>query len=527
MRRSRASAAEQARGNFTPPPRAAASYADARDPRAAFEPPAAGGRRSPRDWRVATRLNTILLLPALVALVFGGLGIKSSLDTWRQAGDAERTARLVRAAAAYGHALLDERDRGAEPLLTGESDNRAIRESRNATDAAKKNFDRYAAEAPGTPGLRRRLAAFSEAEKALPKLRESAYRGAAAGGTRTEDGYTAVQRPLMELANELASYPGDITAYGQTVHAISLAESAASLQRSLGAHLLVRPGPSDKDREAQLAAFGAGRYLERVALGEYTSGSAEGDVKRLRDTLAGKGRTDERDKIADAISAERAGGSGATPTSWFDASTRTFDAYRSIEEGLAGDALAAARQTTSDALRDAVVNAAVVVLALLLALVIAGLMGRSMSRSTRRLRDAAFEVAEQRLPATVDQLSRTEPGRVDTRVAPVPVTTRDEIGEVARAFDQVHREAVRLAAEQALLRSNIDTIFANLSRRNQHLIEGQLSVISGLESTEADPSRLESLFRLDHLATRLRRNGENLLVLSGEEPGRRWDRPGP
>ena len=150
-----------------------------------------------------------------------------------------------------------------------------------------------------------------------------------------------------------------------------------------------------------------------------------------------------------------------------------------------------------------------------------------MSRSMRRLRTAAFDVAEQRLPMLVDQLSRTEPGRVDTRVEPIPIDSTDEIGEVARAFDQVHREAVRLAAEQALLRGNVNAIFTNLSRRNQSLIEGQLTLITDLENNEADPDQLESLFRLDHLATRMRRNGENLLVLAGEEPGRRWDQPVP
>ncbi|MFE2438596.1 ATP-binding protein, partial [Streptomyces sp. NPDC059409] len=119
------------------------------------------------------------------------------------------------------------------------------------------------------------------------------------------------------------------------------------------------------------------------------------------------------------------------------------------------------------------------------------------------------------------------PGRVDTKVQPIPITSTDEIGEVARAFDQVHREAVRLASEQALLRGNINAIFTNLSRRNQSLIEGQLSLITDLENNEADPDQLENLFRLDHLATRMRRNGENLLVLAGEEPGRRWDQPVP
>ena len=116
---------------------------------------------------------------------------------------------------------------------------------------------------------------------------------------------------------------------------------------------------------------------------------------------------------------------------------------------------------------------------------------------------------------------------MDTSVESVGVHCRDEIGQVAAAFDDVHREAVRLAAEQALLRGNVNAMFTNLSRRSQGLIQRQLSLISELESREADPDQLSSLFKLDHLATRMRRNGENLLVLAGEEPGRRWTRPVP
>ena len=127
----------------------------------------------------------------------------------------------------------------------------------------------------------------------------------------------------------------------------------------------------------------------------------------------------------------------------------------------------------------------------------------------------------------VRTLSESDPQDVDTSVAPIGINTTDEIGHVARAFDQVHAQAVRLAAEQALLRGNINAMFTNLSRRSQGLIQRQLSMISELESREADPDQLASLFKLDHLATRMRRNGENLLVLAGEDPGRRWTRPVP
>ncbi|CAM5522616.1 hypothetical protein SALBM311S_02356 [Streptomyces alboniger] len=218
---------------------------------------------------------------------------------------------------------------------------------------------------------------------------------------------------------------------------------------------------------------------------------------------------------------------GISAPNWWAVTTLKFNAYRQIESDLADTAVNEAADISDNARQDAFITGAAVVVALLAAFILAGMVARQMSRAMRQLRNAAFGIAEQRLPMLVDQLSRTDPGRVDTRVQPIPITTRDEIGEVARAFDQVHREAVRLAAEQALLRGNINAIFTNLSRRNQSLIEGQLTLITDLENNEAEPDQLENLFKLDHLATRMRRNGENLLVLAGEEPGRRWDQPVP
>jgi signal transduction histidine kinase len=91
----------------------------------------------------------------------------------------------------------------------------------------------------------------------------------------------------------------------------------------------------------------------------------------------------------------------------------------------------------------------------------------------------------------------------------------------------VHREAVRLAAHQARLRGNLSAVFVNLSRRSQMLAERQLGIIESLEQSEQDPDRLSGLFRLDHLATRMRRNSENLLVLGGHEDPRKWSQPVP
>ncbi|MER8068615.1 nitrate- and nitrite sensing domain-containing protein [Streptomyces sp. NPDC094034] len=565
MRRSKTSSAEQqARGNFTPPPRAAVPPAVATG-----SPPVAGGssRFSPRNWRVPTRLNAILLVPVLVGLVMGGFQVKGAVDTWQEARDAERTALVVRAASEYSKALLNERDLTAQPLLTNKRDAPSVVQARAATDAAKRKFDVAVRDMPAKEGLERRLGLFRGEEPKLESIRKTAYTagvetpdkdGGNGGPVATEEGYVLVQHSLMEFANELGLGTGNITSYGRTVYALQLARAAGSLQRSIGMHLLVRPSQKDDVRDGQSIAFSSYAYLEDIAIAEYVSGGTAEDTVRLQDVMREQAAAGARKlataqqqamaagqdfkappskngsvldgmvaAIATGDSPERLAARGVTPETWMAASTAKFDGYTEIEKDLVDRAVTEAAQISDNARNDAIINGAVVILALLAAFILAGMMAQQMSRSMRALRTAAFGIAEQRLPMLVDQLSRAEPGRVDTRVQPIPIDSRDEIGEVARAFDQVHREAVRLAAEQAMLRGNVNAIFTNLSRRNQSLIEGQLSLISDLENNEGDPDQLENLFKLDHLATRMRRNGENLLVLAGEEPGRRWNQPVP
>ncbi|MFE4549330.1 nitrate- and nitrite sensing domain-containing protein [Streptomyces sp. NPDC056785] len=563
MRRSKNGPEPSARGNFTPPPRGAAP-AQVPVPEPVPAPAPSGGRLSPRNWRVPTRLNAILLIPVVVGLVMGGFQVNSSINTWQQAQDAEKTARLVQAALAYGDKLFVERDVTAQPLLEnkngkGPSDPVVVKAYKE-TDQAAVAFNQAAQNMPKTPGLERRLANFRKVEPGLALLRKVAYTAKAETGpnpgVQTEQGYLNIQHPLMEFANELGLGTGNITSYGRTVYAISLSKAALSLERSIGMHLLVKPGPGLGTLTTQRTALSSFAYLEGIAVEEYLGGGTEADAAKLdamkkqitaelksQGTQAATAAAAQGEKyvpppgdmlarvvsLKSPLDSDRAelAAAGVTPQNWWAVNTAKYNGYRQIESDLADKAVAEAADIADNAKTDALITGGAVVLALLFAFILAGMVARQMSRSMRQLRNAAFGVAEQRLPMLVDQLSRTDPGRVDTRVQPIPITTTDEIGEVARAFDQVHREAVRLAAEQALLRGNINAIFTNLSRRNQSLIEGQLTLITDLENNEADPDQLENLFRLDHLATRMRRNGENLLVLAGEEPGRRWDQPVP
>ena len=153
----------------------------------------------------------------------------------------------------------------------------------------------------------------------------------------------------------------------------------------------------------------------------------------------------------------------------------------------------------------------------------------SITRPLRSLTRQAKDMAERRLPRAVAHILETPFGE-DVHVpevAPVEVRTRDEVADVAAALNTVQDSALDLAIEQAVLRRNIADSFVNLGRRNQNLLGRQLDFITELETNETDPDVLANLFKLDHLATRMRRNAESLLVLAGVEPPRQWVNPVP
>ncbi len=210
---------------------------------------------------------------------------------------------------------------------------------------------------------------------------------------------------------------------------------------------------------------------------------------------------------------------------WFFATSATIDLLRKVEVQLADETASASRAGAAAADRRVAIDVAgIAVPAVILALCM--VMAGSMARPLRRLERAALQVAERGLPGVIERLQRGELVDPDEQ-APLEVRSKDEIGQVARAFNEVHRVATRVATEQAALRKSIGDLFHNLARRSQGLVDRQLELIDELERGEADPERLEELFRIDHLATRMRRNAENLVVLSGTEQFRRWSEPVP
>jgi signal transduction histidine kinase len=173
--------------------------------------------------------------------------------------------------------------------------------------------------------------------------------------------------------------------------------------------------------------------------------------------------------------------------------------------------------------RDAAIRDSVLVLAAIVAvLIIVLLVARSLIQPLRLLRDSALKVAHEDLEREIVRVRAGD----EHAPEPLPVYTTEEIGQVAHAVDELHTQALLLAGDEARLRLLVNDMFETMSRRNRSLVDQQLMLIDRLERNEEDPDRLDSLFRLDHLAARMRRNGANLLVLAGA-PSSRGDQRAP
>ena len=566
-------AAEQAGFSaFTPTEERTPTTPAPKPPTAANEPRPGAGQAGdgssrydflrPRNWRVPTRLIAILLIPVIISLVFGGLRVNTSVDGYIKASRAEKTAELAKAATELAEALENERDKTLIPLMTGQDPNNEVTKRRADTDAALKAYEAAYAASDKSGELPRRHEAFETLVVDLPHLRQVAY-GKELFASATASAYSTMFAPLLAYDNSVGNGSANATSKGRAIYAMSLAKASASTQRSLMLSLLVGAATGattryeNQDMTQQILVS---EKLEQVSISEFTTGSDPVDAKKYADAQVALATAQDRSAYkmpngtvptmqgllalaanyaeaaaigqqrgkaaADAAYAE-AKNAGLTPDNWNQAAGNHIQALRNTEVALLDDVLTDSRNLKDNALYDAILNTVIVVAALILAGLLTGYVARSMILGMRTLRSAALEIADHRLPDLVEKLSKTDPDRVDTSVTAIPLHGKDEIGEVARAFDQVHQQAVALAAEQALLRGNVNAIFTNLSRRSQGLIQRQLALITDLENNEADPDQLENLFKLDHLATRMRRNGENLLVLAGEEAGRRWNTPVP
>ncbi|MFE9441320.1 nitrate- and nitrite sensing domain-containing protein [Streptomyces sp. NPDC006602] len=503
-------------------------------------PSGPGPRIALRNWRISTRLVSLLALPVVAATSLGALRINQSMDDIQQLDNMKLLTEMTKQATELAAALQEERDQSAGPLAHGSSaTDYTVKGYRDKTDRAADAFRDAAEEVDASSkdgnlqGVRESLVGLVRDLGGLEKIRSAAYE-TTNNASQTVEGYHRLVTHLLDLSQDMAEATSNPEMIQRTraLSAFSSAKEYASIQRAILAAALPTGNTtfgrlSENDRlyaegaleseDSDLSSFrsiygtdNAPELLKPIEQGNPTIQATDTYASRALRTSTGLADLDKR-----------------SYKDWVDDSSTKIEQMGNIEHTLLEDMEQKARELRNASEQEAIISGALILLVLGVSLVGAFVVARSMIRSLRRLQETATKVAQDRLPELVKQLSESDPQDVDTSVQSVGVHSRDEIGQVAAAFDDVHREAVRLAAEQALLRGNVNAMFTNLSRRSQGLIQRQLSLISELESREADPDQLSSLFKLDHLATRMRRNGENLLVLAGEEPGRRWTRPVP
>lgn len=215
------------------------------------------------------------------------------------------------------------------------------------------------------------------------------------------------------------------------------------------------------------------------------------------------------------------------PVSWTDAMNTVIDNLRTVQQQIGSDITSRADslRNTATTLLIGISILAVLTVVAMIALVVGA--ARSVIGPLGQLARDADAVSARRLPETVALMQTTETEVPPPPPVTVPANAASEIQLVATALDRVQNTALTLASEQALIRRNTTASLANLGRRNQNLVRRQLALISEFEREELDPGALANMFELDHLATRMRRNAESLLVLVGETSPRPWSAPLP
>jgi signal transduction histidine kinase len=254
-------------------------------------------------------------------------------------------------------------------------------------------------------------------------------------------------------------------------------------------------------QQSLAASSGAGDQALFSELGAEASA-----IDRLASSLGDTSQTvtDLRTGNANRSNTLRTGGTylgGLSAYKGYD--TLTEDLIQGVDQSLTSSADTARAQ--------ALTGLGVTLALLLLAVALAALISRMILKPITRVREGALDVANRALP---EEVARIRAGEEPGAIEPIDVHTKEEVGQLARAVDDLHRQAVTLAAAEAEVRGQIGEMFVTLSRRNTTLVNQQLSLIESLERDEQDPKRLESLFRLDHLAARMRRTGDSLLILA-------------
>ncbi|HEY1820467.1 MAG TPA: nitrate- and nitrite sensing domain-containing protein, partial [Trebonia sp.] len=534
-------------------------------------------RMSLSNWPVATRLVAVFAVASVTGLVFGGLRIADAIGSADAYGRTAQLAVLGEQVTALAQAMEDERDiyAGLAAYNTLVADATADKAAPSVigpikSARAREDGDLSFAEASTNAAAQRTSTLAAAIGSAFP----SSLQAKAENVVDVTQGFNSLRTSLIAAtpadiieayANAIANLfvlndeitngnsdpelADDVLALG----GLSRAKDQASQQRAILYSALLEASTNDAgggkvtphnnigaqslDDVGGLSALTTAQGLETADQSDFdnaatptlsdaytaaVAGSADNYVSLIEGSMAQVG--DPR------LVFERADGQGSmgfsqasAAATWYQYASTQVNQMRSVEGELTAAIVARSQMLEDQAFDSAVITAVVTGGAMLLVLLATALVGRTLVNPLRRLQADALEIAAVRLPTRVAAAAAgTETSEGPPTVEPIGVQSTDEIGRVARAFDQVHAEAVRLAGTEAQLRGSLNSMFISLSRRSVPLIDRLARMIDGMEQNEDDPDQLANLFAMDHLITRMRRNSENLLVLAGEEPVRKW-----
>ena len=464
-----------------------------------------------RNWPLLVKLGMVLVVPVVSALVLGVLRVRADVQLADSYTATERVAALRTQFVAVLAAVEQERD---QALRVGGQLDPAAKATDQAVAAMKEVVRRDPELGDPTSGY----GALVRALDTLPAARRQVTGGAE--GTVVLSAYNAVVNPVLEYDRSLVGRFPDEDLAGTSLALSELLGMTEQVRLEQAIGNLALRDRALPEGVRQLLVESAVRLDDKLE--DFRSQAPPELTARYDDAVQGD-NVIAYERLVNALRTTDPAALPFTQDQWDRNSNATValmnDLTRSAATGLRADSAALAESISNRAGLESVLLLTMV----LLAAGIGGGLGRYLLRSVGTLRRTALDVAHERLPAAVASIRKGE----NVVIQPVPLASTEEFGQLARAFDAVNDQAVRSAAEEASLRSNLANIFTNLSRRSQGLVERQLRLMEQLEQKTEDPEQLENLFKIDHLATRMRRNNENLMVLSGTGLLRRFAEPMP
>jgi signal transduction histidine kinase len=425
-------------------------------------------------------------------------------------------------------ALQRERSLSAAWLARRPGSRTALVEQRRKTDEAVQKLVRRSDEIQRAPArIADRMYSVIGSVGSLEYYRGQVDDPVDITASQALDQYTSIIDDQIHAFQELSQVDdGDLTSQAGPLVALEHAAELAS-QEDTQLTLAWRSGQMDAKTWAEFTQLvDARRWIVEDQIVPSLRGSAKTETGRILQSPQWQTIQDIEDEVL-AARPTSGGRRVALPDAqqqWTTALTQVSDRYGNLIQQQTTGLLDRSADKAHSLLVTAASLSAGGLVALLLCVGMSWRITRSLSRRLRGLRKATLGLAQERLPDVVARLDRGEKVDVDSAAPPLDYG-RDELGQVAQAFNTAQRTAVHTAVELADTRRGFQKVILGIARQSQNLVNLQLSKLDALERQHNDPDVLKGLYELDSTASQLRRYEENLVIISGEQPRRSWSEP--